>query len=425
MFVRNTVRGTAAMMVSATCLMLLPTPGSAHLNLAPQNCSGCHGNPTLTSSPGDGGTLTFDKTLVGQTSTANFTITNTTAAPTGGRFTGTYSGASGLFTPTSPVGITNGLLAADGLQYLIPGSLSDTRSYTFAPTTRGTATAPVSFTVTNGFSSPPTVNITLQGQGVAPVIGVDPSKGNAGNVRIGTTGSAQITVNNTGDGNQSGQGGVSNLHGTVGAASGTFSGAGGAFNLGDGASQAFAFSFAPTSHGGATSSVDVSTTNGSGDGNNSAQGPIAWGLAGTGVGPMFQASGALTFSESVTSNVLSISNITSDADLGPLTDLTLLSAQITGADAGMFSLLNFAPGTQLAKGDAFDLGVGFTPGGAGAHSAILTLLTDEDAALGANGSQFTFNLFATTVPEPGVVQLLLAGLVGMGALLRQRRKKAL
>ena len=428
MLVRIAVRGTAAMMVSATFLALFPTPGFAHLNLAPANCSGCHGNPTLTSSPGDGGTLTFADTLVGQTSAANFTITNTTATPTGGRFTGTYSGASSIFTPTSPAGITGGLLAADGKQYLIPGSLPDTRSYTFAPTTRGTATAPVSFTVTNGFSSPPgppTVNITLQGKGVAPVISVDPSKGNAGNVRIGTTGSAQITINNTGDGNQSGQGDGSNLHGTVSAASGPFSGAGGAFNLGDGASQAFVFSFAPTSHGGATSSVDVSTTNGSSDGNNSAQGAIDWGVAGTGVGPMFHASGALTFSESVTSNLLSISNITSDADLGPLTDLTLLSAQITGADAGMFSLLNFAPGTQLGKGDAFDLGVGFMPGGPGTHSAILTLLTDEEAALGANGSEFTFNLFATTVPEPGVFQLLLAGLVGMGALLRQRRKAPL
>ena len=420
MFASSGVRGTAAMMISATCLLLLPTPGSAHLNLAPQNCSGCHGTPTLTSNPGDGGTLTFANTLVGQTSSASFTINNATVTSTGGRFTGTYSGASGVFTPTSTVGITNGLLAADGNQYLIPG-VSDTRSYTFAPTTRGTATAPVSFTVTNGFSSPPTVNITLQGQGVAPVIGVDPSKSNAGNVRIGTTGSAQLTVKNTGDGNQSGQGDVSNLHGTVSAASGSFSGAGGAFNLGDGASQAFAFSFAPTSHGGATSSVNVSTTNGSSDGNNSAQGAIDWGVAGTGVGPTFHASGSLTFSEGVTSNVLSISNMTSDANLGPLTDLTLLSAQITGADAGMFSLLNFAPGTQLAKGEAFDLEVGFT-GGAGTHSAFLTLLTDENAAFGAHGSEFKFNLFATAVPELGVFQLLLAGLVGMGAVLRQRRR---
>lgn len=424
MFVRIAVRRTAALVVSATCLVLLSTAASARPSRAPANCSGCHVNPSLTSSPVAGGTLTFADTLVGQTSSADFTINNATTTSTRGGFTGIYSGASGIFTPTASAGITNGTLGGDGKEYLTPGR-SDTRSYTFAPTTRGTATAAASFTVTNGFSSPPTVNITLQGQGVAPVIGVDASRNNAGNVRIGTTGSAQITVNNTGDGNQSGQGDVSNLHGTVSAASGPFSGAGGAFNLGDGASQAFVFSFAPTGHGAARSRVEVSTTNGSGDGNNSAQGAQDWGVAGTGVGPTFHASGALTFSEGVTSNVLSISNITSDADLGPLTDLTLLSAQITGADAGMFSLLNFALGTQLGKGDAFDLGVGFTPGSPGTHSAVLRLITDQDAALGANGSEFTFNVVATAVPEPGVFQLLLAGLVGMGALLRQRRKTPL
>jgi len=422
MFVRLAVRSTAAMMVSAACLVLLPTTGSAHPSNAPENCSGCHGNPTLTSNPADGGTLTFGKTLVGETSSANFSINNAAVAGNTGRFTGTYSGASGMFSANGGAGITSGVLAADGKNYLLPGQ-SDARSYSFAPTSRGIVTTGASFAVANGFSpSSPTVNITLQGQGVAPVIGVDPSKNNAGNVRIGTTGSAEITVKNNGDGNESGQGDASNLRGNVSAASGQFSGAGGAFSLKDGVSQVFVFSFAPTTHGGDHSSVEVSTSNGSSDGTNSAQGAIDWGVAGTGVGPTFHAAGTLTFSEAVTSNILSISNLTTDADLGPLTDLTLLSAEITGADSGMFALMNFTPGTQLGKGDVFDLGVVFMPGAAGTYSAVLSLFTDEGVALGAHGMEFKVDLFATSVPEPGVLPLLLAGMVGMGALLRKRRK---
>jgi hypothetical protein len=61
----------------------------------------------------------------------------------------------------------------------------------------------------------PTVTISLQRQGVAPVVNLDTSQTNAGNVRIGTTGSVQTTVKNVGDGNLSGLGDVSNLHGTV------------------------------------------------------------------------------------------------------------------------------------------------------------------------------------------------------------------
>jgi hypothetical protein len=434
MFVRSARRGTLAL-ISATGLLTLPTLGYALPSLAPQNCAGCHGNPTLSTSPGNGGFLKFGNngnTLVGMISSGQFTISNTTIDQSlpGGGFTGSFPGAVGPFAPTTAQAFTNGTTGADGKNYLTPG-VSDTRTYTYAPTVRGADTATLSFTPSNGFNTAPTVTITLQGQGVAPVINLDTSQTHAGNVRIGTTGSVQATVRNVGDGNLSGMG-DSNLHGTVGSGSGAFSGSGGSFNLQDGGSQAFTYSFAPTSHGVATANVNVTTSNGSSDGRNNAQGPTPVGLSGTGVGPTYHSSvaagGTLSFSDVVLGATLSISNLTADPDLGALTSLTLLSAQISGADAGLFSLLNFAPGLLLGKGDTFDLDLGFTGSGvAGSHSAILTLLTDEGAALGASGHAFTYtlsaNAVAAPVPEPDALQLMLAGLAAMGVLLRQRRKR--
>ena len=62
---------------------------------------------------------------------------------------------------------------------------------------------------------------------------------NAGLVRIGTTGTASVTVNNVGDGNLSGLGEMSNLNGTVASGSGNFSGSGGSVSLADNAAQDF------------------------------------------------------------------------------------------------------------------------------------------------------------------------------------------
>jgi len=64
-------------------------------------------------------------------------------------------------------------------------------------------TTTISFTPTHGFSgTPPKVTITLRAKGVAPLVNLDSSQANAGNARIGTSGSANVGVKNSGDGGQ-------------------------------------------------------------------------------------------------------------------------------------------------------------------------------------------------------------------------------
>ena len=142
-------------------------------------------------------------------------------------------------------------------------------------------------------------------------------------------------------------------------------------------------------------------------------------LSGTGVGPVFESSvtpgGEIDFGEvqvdSFFDVMIQIENVTTDGDLGDLTDLTLLSAEISGADADMFSLVGFLPGTVLSVLDIESLVVRFDTAAAasGHRSAMLTITTDQGAAFGDEGDQFVFQLDGTAVPEPSSLLLLAVG----------------
>jgi len=372
----------------------------------------------MSTSPANGSALSFPKTLVGLSSTASFTINNSSTTkpgppPTlgGGGFTGSFPAASAPFSPKtsqafqtkSPSGYTNptpysyllapAVVAADG------GQSSISRVYTFTPTVRGTKSEPITFKPTTGYVIPSST-VTLTGQGVAPVISLDSSSGSLGNVRIGTTGTASLSVVNIGDGNQAGAG-LGNLTGTVGAGSGGFSGSGGSFNLGDSGSQSFSYTVTPTNHGALSSTISVTTTDGSADGTNSAQTLLA-ALSATGVGPVLSTNlvpnSTLSFvSPQAPAETLTIANVTTDANLGALTNLDVISATLSGSGASMFSLSGLNAGTILTKSQSANLQVSFVPqsGASGAESATLTLVTDEGAANGARGETLSFALAGT------------------------------
>ena len=388
-------------------------PAFAHPEFA-TNCSTCHGNAAkVDSTPKSGSTLSFGKVLVGDTKSVDIKINNTSTANKGGGFAGTMPAGTG---PFARVG--DGKLATTFGGFLLPAGVASTHaggvssatfSYNYAPTARGVNSLDLAFTPSSGFPAgkAPTINFTLSGQGVAPVVSIDALAGALGNVRIGAPAIAMVKVMNVGDGNLAGAG-LGNLVGSVASGANGFVGNGGAFDLPDNGVKNFEFSFSPTSRGAAAADIVINTTNGSDDNKNNAQSLTAK-LTANAVGPILGTSLApdstIDFGKVVAptgaERSLSLSNNTTDLDLGGLTNLSILSAAITGADASMFSLKSFTPGTVLSKSQTQNLQLQFLPtaGAVGLANATLTIVTDENAALGQSGRSVSFSLVGLAANE--------------------------
>ena len=251
--------------------------------------------------------------------------------------------------------------------------------------------------------------VTLPGQGVAPVQSV--SAGTA-LVRLGTTGSASVTIKNIGDGNLSGLGADSNLAGTVSAATGTFTGSGATFSLLDNASQNFSFAYTPASRAVDTAPLAIHFTNGNSDNTNQSQDVTAT-LSAQGVGPTYQSdlapNSTLDFGTgtpgAITPLILKISNISTDANGGnsALTDLTILSVALSGQDSSLFKIAGFAPGAVLHEGDLLDLEIDYTGRGPdGTKLASLTITTDEGVAARRDWPRLQLRSRAPRGPRTGV-----------------------
>jgi hypothetical protein len=169
-----------------------------------------------------------------------------------------------------------------------PVSLGTTKAnvvatYNFAPTLTGTATDSIGVSAVNlDAKTAQSGTILLSGLGVAPVESVATSSSPV--ARIGTSSLQTVTVSNTGDGNLSGLGDSSDLHGSLGASTGVFAGSGGSFDLADSSQTSFDYTFTPVAHGTATATVTASFLNGSPDGKNQAASQDVT-LSGQGVGP--------------------------------------------------------------------------------------------------------------------------------------------
>ncbi|MEX2649842.1 MAG: choice-of-anchor D domain-containing protein [Alphaproteobacteria bacterium] len=399
------------------------------------------------------GTLAFGNVLVGQSKILALTATNTSDAGTLANactnalrlcvtFGGAVDDAGDEFTPNT---------ASAQLGPLGPSTSATTnfrsRNYTYTPLVRQSDSATVSVSSNNAARDGTPKSVALSGTGVAPENDVDSADAPA--TRVGTTGDATVTVTNIGDGNLSGLV-DSNLVGTVGGPVGDAEFTGPSpddvIDLADAADKTFHFAFAPTARGLFSADVTTSFSNGSDDGTNMAQDVVS-SLSGLGVGPVFESSVApddlIDFGliEPLTMKTfnLVISNITTDLDFDiALNGLTLLDVVFSGADPVLFSIDGgFSPVVLDPDGVAMTtLTIKYSaPSGHGlAHSAILTILTDQGAAFDGEGQSFAFNLAGgttdpkdepgpgngTTIPEPDALLLLGAAMLILGGLVRVR-----
>ncbi len=338
---------------------------------------------------------------------------------------GSVAAGSGDFTgPGGPVNLADGA--------------SQSFDYTFTPTIRGEQKSIISASFDNGSqdgtNASHALDVDIAYTGVAPVRSVDTSAIDAGLVRIGTTATASIKVSNIGDGNLSGLGEESNLKGTIGVGSGYFGGDGGDINLPDAGEQTFNYTYTPVDRTTNSSTIAVDFISGSADGSNMAESVVTT-LKGQGVGPIYSSDltpdstlefGTVPQADTKTLT-LEISNSSTDDNGGDttLTDLTILSAAITGTDADLFTISGFTAGTVLHEGDPLSLEVSYNGTGThGEHSAVLTFLTDEGAGFGLDGNSFTYQIHASLAPEPGTLVLLaFAGLALAGFAWRRRTNR--
>lgn len=149
------------------------------------------------------------------------------------------------------------------------------------------------------------------------------------------------------------------------------------------------YSYSPANRGNDTQPISVTSDSGH----------IVLTLQGQGVGPVFAANTNLLDFGSTQSDTLTldIQNATTDGDLGSLTDLTMLTANISGPDAAAFSIDTFVPLTVIEAGGIEALPVEFDGTGLsiGPKTATLTFTTDVGSSFGTPGAQFQITLAAS------------------------------
>ncbi|NUM33998.1 MAG: choice-of-anchor D domain-containing protein [Candidatus Brocadiae bacterium] len=335
---------------------------------------------------------------------ANYVEVNTATLPSGSTVLGyTNSTSNKALMVRDSIGAGQGRSAYLGVLYLASVS-----GYSTTPLKSGSADRLLEQTVA-----------WLADSGVSNVPSLSATNTNFGNVRVGTSATATVTVSNTGNAGSS-------LTGNIGPASGSeFSPTSGSqsFTLSQNQTANRTYTYTPGTRGADSTTISITS-----NANNS-----SLTLTGTGVSPVFHSSVAagstIDFGEVgyIGTQTLTIQNITADANLGDLTDMTLLSATITGPDASYFTLEGFTPGMKLSKSQLQNLTIRFMHEYMGSHqygyirNATLTFTTDVGAALGVAGATYSFNLQATTIPEPATTSaFFMAGI--MLYVMRFRRK---
>lgn len=356
--------------------------------------------------------------LVGYQGSATITVSNIgngnlfSSSGTVANLFGTIGAASSVFTGGPKTFTLN------DSNYAGTGSAttSVTQAFVYTPTVRGASSATVVTSFSNGFNATNgggAVSKTLTINGVAPVGALSASGTNY--VLVGQSGSATITATNSGDGNSSGLGTISNLRGSLSAASGGFTGAAQSISLGDTSSASYSYSFAPSARGQTASALVVATlVNGAADGTNAAFGQTLT-LSGTGVAPVSSISNQTNYFlvGQTTTASLTVSNIGdgNKSGAGTISNLRGSLAAGTGGFGG-----TSAQAFSLTDGGSTTYNYTFAPTAKGqtAAGAVVATFSNGTGSINA-GSLSTIGLTGTGVaPVLAVSSTAAANLVRVG-----------
>jgi hypothetical protein len=389
--------------------------------------TGASGSTTVTVTDAGATPVTLTMKGAGVAPIANVLVTNSNTANGGTANTGSVGNVlvnnavnavvtvsnsgngnlSGLGTISNLLGsigsASNSVFVGTGGSVSLGDTSSATFTYAFTPTARGSTTATVVTTFTDGGTNNAarTITTSLAGTGVAPVLNLSATV-SAGYVLVGSgnTGTASVVVQNTGDGNKSGIVTTSNLRGTVGtAAASGFSGSGGAVSATDTSSVTFNYVYTPTVRGTSTTNVVSTFVNGSTDGTNqSVTGTTT--LTGTGVAPVASVTAGTTYVRLGTSGTATatLSNV-GNGNLSGAGTISNLRGSATTTVGTNFAAMAGNPGTiSLADAASTTLGYTYTPVSRTAQTSTATFSLLDGNIAGTNTAQ----TLTATVTAQGV-----------------------
>ena len=323
------------------------------------SCTGYTNAKTTSKTPGSGmlsanlTTVSFGTVGVGKSTTQSVTVTNTgtstvtidQTAVTGTSFT------TGAGTPSATIA---------------PGQ-SKTIQIQFAPLSPGSAAG--GFTLTSNASNSP-LTVDLVGTGGQAGLAISPASFNFGSVQVGSTGSATITLTNSG--NESVSITQASATGTGFSANGLSSGA----TIAAGQSTTFTAQFAPTTAGSASGSISV--------GSNAPNSPLTIALSGSG-------SQAQISAVPGTAGFGNVSTGTSNSQTIELTNNGTASLVISGAtvSGAGFTITGLSTPLTIPTGSNKTFNAVFTPTAAGAVTGSISLTSN------APNSPFTIALSGT------------------------------
>ena len=331
--------------------------------------TGSGAQPGLASAPA---AVSFGNVVMGSSGSASVSLSNTGSASV------TISQAS-----ASGAGFTmSGSPAGETIQ---PGQ-SITFTAQFSPTSVGSATGSISV-ASNAPNSP--MAIALTGAGTQPGLASTPSAVRFGNVGVGTSGTASVSLTNTGSAS------VTISQARVTGAGFTMTGSPAGQTIQPGQSVSFMTKFSPTSVGNANGNISISS-----DAPNS---PMSIALTGAGTQPgLASTPSAVSFGSVVVGSSGSASvNLSNTGSAS----VTISGASATGAG---FTMIGSPAGQTIQPGQSISFTAQFSPTAVGSASGSISISSNASnspmtIALAGLGTQPGLAASPTAVNFKGVV----------------------